>query len=64
MAPGGIAKVWVGGGCLGLKEIGRFQAKIDKRGPYEGHSGGEYYRPPKQAAQDYIRQHGIPYDSW
>ncbi|MCY1408965.1 hypothetical protein D9M71_242990 [compost metagenome] len=64
MAPGGIARVWVGGPCLEPKEIGRFQAKIDKRGPYEGHSGGEYYRPPKRAAQDYIRQHGIPYGSW
>ncbi|MCY1288212.1 hypothetical protein D9M69_409140 [compost metagenome] len=64
MAPGGIAKAWVQGPCLEPKEIGRFQAKIDKRGPYEGHSGGEYYRPPKQAAQNYIQQHGIPYGSW
>ncbi|MCY1314304.1 hypothetical protein D9M70_649290 [compost metagenome] len=64
MAPGGIAKAWVLGPCLEPKEIGRFHAKIDKRGPYEGKSGGNYYRPPTAASQDYIRQHGIPYGSW
>ncbi|MCP1603819.1 DUF2931 family protein [Pseudomonas citronellolis] len=64
MAPGGIAKVWVGGPCLAFKEIGRFQAKIDKRGPNEGLSDGEYYRPPTEAARKYIQEHGIPYGSW
>ncbi len=64
MAPGGIAKAWVGGPCLEEKEIGRFKGVIDKRGPYEGHSKGIYYRPPTEAAQAYIREQGIPYDSW
>ncbi|XEG70189.1 DUF2931 family protein [Pseudomonas sp. abacavir_1] len=64
MAPGGIAKVWVGGPCLAFKEIGRFQAKIDKRGPNEGLSDGEYYRPPTEAARKYIQERGIPYGSW
>ncbi|WP_337058348.1 DUF2931 family protein [Pseudomonas sp. USHLN015] len=64
MAPGGIAKAWVGGPCLSNIEIGRYQAKVDTRGPYEGHSNGRYYRPPTGAAQAYIEQHGIPYESW
>jgi hypothetical protein len=42
MAPGGIVKVWVGTGCLGYKEVGRFQEKIDFRGPYKGKSNGKY----------------------
>jgi hypothetical protein len=64
MAPGGIAKAWVGGPCLSNIEIGRYQAKIDPRGPYEGNSSGRYYRPPTEAAQSYIKEHGIPYGSW
>ncbi|MDH4873466.1 DUF2931 family protein [Pseudomonas sp. BN515] len=64
MAPGGIAKVWVGGPCLEQKEIGRFVGKVDKRGPYQGQSDGEYYRPPTEVARRYIEQHGIPYGSW
>ncbi|MCP8463298.1 DUF2931 family protein [Pseudomonas sp. ZM23] len=64
MAPGGIAKVWLGGPCLGLKEIGRFQGQIEKLGPYQGTSGGKYYRPLKKEAQDYVDKHGIPYGSW
>jgi len=64
MVPGGIAKVWVGGPCLAFKEIGRFQAKIDKRGPNEGLSDGEYYRAPTEAARKYIQDYGIPYGSW
>ncbi|WP_285960106.1 DUF2931 family protein [Pseudomonas tohonis] len=64
MAPGGIVKAWVGGPCLSSIEIGRYQAKVDPRGPYKGNSNGRYYRPPTEAAQAYIREHGIPYASW
>ncbi|XEG70188.1 DUF2931 family protein [Pseudomonas sp. abacavir_1] len=65
MAPGGIAKVWLGGPCLALKEIGRFQAKIDKRGPDEGKSGGRYAWPELEPeSRTYIEKHGIPYGSW
>ncbi|MCY1287705.1 hypothetical protein D9M70_367120 [compost metagenome] len=65
MAPGGITKAWVGGGCLGLKEIGRFQAKVDKRGPSEGKTGGRYAWPELEPeSKAYIDQHGIPYGSW
>ncbi|MEQ4280970.1 DUF2931 family protein [Pseudomonas syringae] len=63
MAPGGIVKVWVGGACLGFKEVGRFQAEIEPRGPYLN-DNGVYYRAPKPEAQAYIDQHGIPYGSW
>jgi hypothetical protein len=63
MAPGGIVKVWLGGPCLGFKEVGRFQAEINPLGP---HSNGNhiYYRAPNPKAQAYIDQHGIPYGSW
>ena len=63
MAPGGVVKVWVGGGCLGYKEVGRFQAEIEPLGPYQT-GKGIYYRAPNPEAQAYIDKHGIPYDSW
>ncbi|MHC8305771.1 DUF2931 family protein [Pseudomonas sp. PB3P13] len=63
MAPGGIVKVWVGAGCLGYKEVGRFQAEIEPRGPHLN-DNGIYYRAPKPEAQAYIDQHGIPYGTW
>lgn len=63
MAPGGIAKAWVGGPCLPHIEIGRYQALVDTRGPYEGLSGGKYYYLSDEA-KAYINEHGIPYGSW
>jgi hypothetical protein len=63
MAPGGIVKVWVGAGCLGYKEVGRFQAEIEPRGPYLN-SKGFYYRALKPDAQAYVDEHGIPYGTW
>lgn len=63
MAPGGIVKVWVGKSCLGYKEVGRFQALADPRGPYKGRSNGKYIsiHPENKA---YVEQHGIPYGTW
>jgi hypothetical protein len=63
MAPGGIVKVWIGGGCLGYKEVGRFQAEIEPLGPYQT-GEGIYYRAPNPEAQAYIDKHGIPYGTW
>lgn len=63
MAPGGIAKAWVGGPCLPHIEIGRYQALVDTRGPYEGLSGGKYYYLSDEA-KAYLNEHGIPYGSW
>jgi hypothetical protein len=63
MAPGGIVKVWVGTGCLEHKEVGRFQAEIEPRGPYLN-GKGNYYRALKPEAQAYIDEHGIPYGTW
>ncbi|WCD83533.1 DUF2931 family protein [Pseudomonas sp. TUM22785] len=65
MAPGGIAKAWVGGPCLSNIEIGRYQAKVEPLGPSQGETNGQYAWPalePESAA--YIEQHGIPYESW
>jgi len=65
MAPGGIAKAWVGGPCLEEKEIGRYKAVIEKLGPSQGKTNGQYAWPSLElATKDYIDQHGIPYDSW
>ncbi|UCP00459.1 DUF2931 family protein [Metapseudomonas lalkuanensis] len=65
MAPGGIAKAWIGGPCLENKEIGRFVGKVDKRGPDQGQSGGRYAWPSLEPeSKAYIEQHGIPYGSW
>ncbi len=63
MAPGGIVKVWVGAGCLGYKEVGRFQAEIEPLGPHKN-GNHRYYRAPNPEAKAYIDQHGIPYGSW
>ncbi len=63
MAPGGIVKVWLGAGCLGYKEVGRYQAEIDPRGPYGGKSNGKYI-PMEPANKAYIEKHGIPYGTW
>ncbi|MEX6667019.1 DUF2931 family protein [Pseudomonas sp. W2-17] len=63
MAPGGIVKMWVGGSCLGFKEVGRFQAEVEPLGPYRGASKGKYVSlEPENKA--YVEQHGIPYGSW
>jgi len=64
LAPGGVAKAWLNGDCSEPKEIGRFEGVIDTSGPYEGKSGGNYYRPPSEHAQHYLDTHEIPYDSW
>jgi hypothetical protein len=63
MAPGGIVKVWVGGPCLGFKEVGRFQAKVHPLGPYQGKSKGKYV-PLEPENKAYIENNGIPYGSW
>ena len=63
MAPGGIVKVWLGGGCLGYKEVGRFQAEIEPLGPYKGRSKGKYV-PIEPENKAYVDKHGIPYGSW
>jgi hypothetical protein len=63
MAPGGIVKVWVGGPCLGFKEVGRFQAKVHPLGPFQNRKG-LYYRDPTPEAQAWIEKNGIPYGSW
>jgi type VI secretion system secreted protein VgrG len=56
-------KVWMGGSCLGYKEVGRYQAKVEPRGPNQD-GKGLFYRPPNPEAQTWIDQHGIPYGSW
>lgn len=63
MAPGGIAKVWVGAGCIKDKEVGRYQAEVEPLGPYRGASKGKYIAlEPENKA--WIDQHAIPYGSW
>lgn len=63
LAPGGIAKIWLTGGCLKSIELGRFEGKVNKVGPYDGTSGGKH-RPLSEASKAYIEQFGIPYGSW
>jgi hypothetical protein len=63
LAPGGIAKVWLGGPCLKSVEIARVVGTINPRGPYEGKSGGKH-RPLSETSKAYIEKFGIPYDSW
>lgn len=64
LAPGGIAKVWLNGGCLDPIEIGRFEGKISKDGPDMGKNNGHYAYPITPESKAYIEQFGIPYGSW
>ncbi|WP_415054391.1 DUF2931 family protein [Halopseudomonas sp.] len=64
LAPGGIAKAWLIGGCLEPIEIGRFVGKIHPEGPDQGRSEGRYALPLSEESKAYIEAHGIPYDSW
>lgn len=64
LAPGGIAKAWIIGGCLEPMEVGRFEGEISPEGPSEGLTNGRYALPLAPAAQQYIDDHGIPFDSW
>ena len=63
LAPGGVAKIWLTGGCLKSIELGRFEGKVNKVGPYDGTSGGKH-RPLSEESKAYIEQFGIPYGSW
>jgi hypothetical protein len=63
LAPGGIAKVWVGGSCMTPIEVATVKAVIDPRGPYEGKSGGEY-DSLSDVSKAYVEKFGVPYGSW
>ena len=63
MAPGGTVKVWLGGPCLMFKEVGRFQANIEPKGPNQD-DRWHFYRKPNPEAQAWIDKNGIPYGSW
>jgi Protein of unknown function (DUF2931) len=63
LAPGGIAKVWLGGSCLKAVEIARVEGTVNPKGPYEGKSGGKH-RPLSEVSKAYIEKFGIPYGSW
>ncbi|WP_455924002.1 DUF2931 family protein [Pseudomonas putida] len=63
VAPGGVVKVWLGAGCLGYTQVGRFQAEVEPLGPYRKGTG-IYYRAPTKQSQEYIDKHGIPYGTW
>jgi len=63
LAPGGIAKVWLGGPCLQSTEVTRVQGTISPEGPYRGQSRGAYY-PLSEESKAYIEKFGVPYGSW
>jgi hypothetical protein len=63
LAPGGIAKVWLGGPCLKSVAIARVEGTINPKGPYEGKSSGKH-RPLSEISKSYIEKFGIPYGSW
>lgn len=64
LAPGGIAKVWLGGPCLKAVEILRVVGAVDKRGPDQGRNEGRYALPLSPESKAYIEKFGIPYGSW
>ncbi len=64
LAPGGIAKIWLGGPCLKSIEIARVVGTINKQGPSQGKNEGRYALPLSPESKAYIEKFGIPYDSW
>ncbi|MEJ5057279.1 MULTISPECIES: DUF2931 family protein [unclassified Pseudomonas] len=64
LAPGGIAKVWLGGPCLKSVEIARVVGTINKQGPSQGKNKGRYALPLSPESQAYIDKFGIPFGSW
>lgn len=64
LAPGGIAKVWLGGACLDAIEITRVEGTINKQGPSQGKNEGRYALPLSPESKAYIEKFGIPYGSW
>ncbi|ANI57454.1 hypothetical protein PDR5_57240 [Pseudomonas sp. DR 5-09] len=64
LAPGGIAKVWLGAPCLKSVEITRVEGSIVKQGPYQGKNGGRYALPLSPESKTYIEKYGIPFGSW
>ncbi len=63
LAPGGVAKVWLGGQCLLSTEVTRVQGTINPEGPYGGRSNGKH-RPLSEESKAYVEKFGIPYESW
>lgn len=64
LAPGGVAKVWLGGQCLPPIEVARIQGEVVKAGPDLGRSEGRYAMPLSPEAQEYVDRFGVPYGSW
>jgi hypothetical protein len=64
LAPGGVAKIWLGGACLKAVEIARVVGTINKKGPYLGKNEGRYALPLSPESKAYIEKFGIPYGSW
>ncbi|MDD1966832.1 DUF2931 family protein [Pseudomonas putida] len=64
LAPGGVAKTWLHGGCLDPIEVSRVQGAVVTKGPDLGRSNGRYALELEPESQAYIDKFGIPYDSW
>ncbi|QJD57911.1 DUF2931 family protein [Pseudomonas sp. gcc21] len=64
LAPGGIAKAWVGGPCLTSIEVARVAGKVVTRGPYLGKMNGVYAAKLRPESQTYVNKFGIPFGSW
>jgi hypothetical protein len=64
LAPGGIAKAWLGGGCVESIDLGRFVGAVSKVGPDMGKNNGRYAYPLTPESKAYIEKFGIPYGSW
>ncbi|MCY1310018.1 hypothetical protein D9M70_601690 [compost metagenome] len=63
-APGGIAKVWLGGPCLKAVEIVRVVGTVNKQGPSQGKNEGRYALPLSPESKTYIEKFCIPFGSW
>ncbi|WP_339452953.1 DUF2931 family protein [Pseudomonas sp. EA_5y_Pfl2_R50] len=64
LAPGGIAKVWLGAACLESVEITRVEGSVMKKGPYQGKNEGRYALSLSPESKAYIEKFGIPFGSW
>jgi hypothetical protein len=63
LAPGGIAKVWLGGPCLSPIEVMRVKARINPKGRFAGKPIGDHSLLEEES-KAYVEKFGIPYESW
>jgi len=63
LAPGGWLKVWITGPAGVDSEVLCMRGEIEPKGPFQRGEGARYVTLHKDA-ENYLKQHPVPFDSW